>query len=56
MEKCFKLNPYDICVANKLFNGKQCTRLWYMDDNKVSHIEAEVVEDSINDLENTLDS
>ena len=21
----FELNPYDLCVANKMINGKQCT-------------------------------
>ena len=40
MEKNFKLNPYDICVANKMANGKQCNLVRYADNNKVSHIEA----------------
>ena len=44
MEKGFKLNPYKICVANKLANVKQCTILCFVDNNKVSHMEAEVVE------------
>ena len=52
MEKGFKLNPYNRCVSNKLVNGKPCTRVWYVDDNKVSHMEAKVVEDLINDLKN----
>ena len=54
MEKCFKLNPYDRCVANKLVNGKQCTIFCYVDDNKVSHMEAEVVEDLIKYFKNYL--
>ena len=33
----FKLNPYEMCVANKEINGHQCTIAWYVDDNKVSH-------------------
>ena len=40
MEKVFELNPYDICVVNKMMNDKQCTLVSYVDDNKVSHMEA----------------
>ena len=39
----FKLNPYDKCVANKMINGKQCTIVWYVDDNKISHEDPTVV-------------
>ena len=39
----FKINPYKRCVANKIINGKQCTIVWYVDDVKVSHVEAKVV-------------
>ena len=28
----FELNPYDLCVANKVIDGKQCTIAWYVDD------------------------
>ena len=47
MEKGFKLNPYDRCGANKLVNGKWFTLVWYVDNNRVSHMEAKVVEDLI---------
>ena len=43
----FKLNPYDKCVANKIINGKQCTICFYVDDNKVSHVDKKVVDDII---------
>ena len=43
----FKLNPYDKCVANKMINGKQCTIIFYVDDNKISHVDPEVVSDVI---------
>jgi hypothetical protein len=33
----FVLNPYDLCVANKVVNGKQMTVCWHVDDLKVSH-------------------
>ena len=33
----FTLNPYDKYVANKLINGRQCTIVFYVDDNKISH-------------------
>ena len=39
----FIINPYDKCVANKMIHGKQCTIVWYVDDNKISHVEEEVV-------------
>jgi hypothetical protein len=41
----FELNPYDTCVANKMFGGKQCTIAWYVDNNKISHVEVKVVTD-----------
>jgi hypothetical protein len=50
-EAGFEANPYDICVMNKMMNGKQCTVLWHVDDLKISHKEAKVTE-SILDLLN----
>ena len=50
MEKGFKINQYYICVANKLVKGKQCSLVWYVNNKKVSHMKAKVVEDLINDL------
>ena len=38
-EMGFELNPYDTCVANKVIDGKQCTIAWYVDDNKISHVQ-----------------
>ena len=40
----FETNPYDPCVANKTFNGEQCTVLWHVDNLKVSHVDKKVVE------------
>ena len=47
----FKLNPYDLCVANKIINGKQCTITFYVDDNKISHEDPEVVRSIVRKLE-----
>lgn len=47
----FEINPYDMCVANKTINGKQCTIAWYVDNNKVSHVEQKVVDDVISKIE-----
>ena len=47
----FKLNPYDPCVANKMVNGRQCTIAWYVDDNKISHVDPKVVDWLIDELE-----
>jgi Reverse transcriptase (RNA-dependent DNA polymerase)/Zinc knuckle len=47
----FQLNPYDACVANKMIIGTQCTIVWYVDDNKISHISPAVVSDVIEKIE-----
>ena len=46
----FELNPYDRCVANKMINGKLCTVLWWVDDLKISHKDADVVSEVIDNL------
>ena len=38
----FVINPYDLCAANKIADGKQCTICWYVKNNKVSHINPKV--------------
>ena len=43
-EEGYILNPYDLCVANKVIDGKQSTIVWYVDDNKVSHVDPKVVD------------
>ena len=43
----FKLNLYDICVANNVANMEQCTLCWYVDNNKVSHMEDKVNTDIV---------
>ena len=39
----YKINPYDKCVANRFIGDKQCTITWYVDDNKISHVEDDVI-------------
>ena len=39
----FELNPYDLCVANKMINNKQMTLTWHVDDMKISHVEPQEV-------------
>jgi hypothetical protein len=46
----FVINPYDTCVANKTINGKQCTITWHVDDVKISHMDEQVLEDIIEQL------
>ena len=38
----YKLNPYDMCVANKIVNEKQHTLTWHVDDIKASHLDSKV--------------
>jgi hypothetical protein len=47
----FELNPYDPCIANKVFEGSQCTIAWYVDDNKISHVNEAVVTNVIKQIE-----
>ena len=46
----FVLNPYDRCVANKVINGSQCTIVFYVDDNKISHKDPHVVTKILQDI------
>ena len=50
MKDGFKINPYDRCVANRVINSKQCTIVFYVDDNKISHVDASVNSDVLNIL------
>ena len=47
----FVKNDYDLCVANKTINGKQCTVVWHVDDLKISHMEQSVIDDIIQKLQ-----
>jgi hypothetical protein len=47
----FVLNPYDPCIANCTIEGTQCTVAWYVDDNKISHVNPEVVTTIIEKIE-----
>ena len=40
-----------MCVENKYINGKRCTISWYVDDNKVSHVEQNDIDDVISKVE-----
>ena len=46
----FTLNPYDLCVANKIFNGSQCSVVFYVNDNKISHKVSSVVDNVVKEL------
>ena len=35
----FKINPYNLCVANKMINGSQMTVTWHVDGLKASYKE-----------------
>ena len=38
----FLINTYDRYIANSTIQDKQCTIAWYVDNNKVSHVDEEV--------------
>jgi len=48
----FSLITYDRCVANKNINGHQCTIVWQVDDLKISHVQEQVVNNIIKQLNN----
>ena len=52
MEMGFTLNPYDLGVANCDINDQQCTIIWYVDDNKISHVDPKVIDMVIQRIEN----
>ena len=41
----FVINPYDLCVASKMINVKQCTIVWYFDENQLSCVDPNVVKE-----------
>ena len=47
----FEINPYDLCVANKIINGTQFTICWYVDDLKLSHMSENIVKEIIEKIE-----
>ena len=47
----FKLNPYNGCVANNTVNGKQITICFHIDNCKISHKSAKVVDKTIDWLQ-----
>jgi hypothetical protein len=51
VEEGFEINPYDPCVANKTINGKQLTIVWHVDDLKISHVDPQVVTNTLTWLE-----
>ena len=55
-EMGFVINPYDLCVANATIKGKQCTICWYVDDNKISHCDSQVVDEVIKKIESKFGS
>ena len=49
----FELNPYDLCVANKMVNSEQLTICWHMDDHKSSHINPKVNDEFLQWIKDT---
>jgi hypothetical protein len=43
----FDVNPYDPCVANKVYNKSQLMVSWHVDDLKISHRQEKVVSNFI---------
>ena len=52
----FEVNPFDACVANIMFNGKQHTVAWHVDDLDSIHMDPKVNGDFQKWLEKTYGS
>ena len=52
----FKLNPYDLFVANKTINNNQNTITWFVDDSITSHVEEQVVRDTVKQIQDNFGS
>jgi len=46
-ERDFQKNPYDPCVWNKQVKGKQLTICFHVNDCKISHVDSNVLDDTI---------
>ena len=46
----FKVNPHDRCEANNMINVKHCTKVWYINDNKISHVDENIVAQVLGEL------
>ena len=49
--KGFVLNPYEMCISNKIIDRHQYTIAWYVDNNKISHKDQSVVTNILNMIE-----
>ena len=54
-EMGFKINPYYPCVVNKVIDEKQYTIVWYVNNNKILHINPRVADNVIKQIENNLE-
>ena len=45
-----KIDSYCRCVANNIIVSKQCNLVWYVHDNKWSHIDSNVITNIFNIL------
>lgn len=45
------LNPYDEFAVNTMANDKQYTIIWYVDDNKISHVDKDIISKVIEVIE-----
>ena len=43
----FKINPYDLCVANMMGEGGQITVCWHVDDLEIPHRDEAIVSEFV---------
>ena len=44
----FNINPYGRCVTKNIIDRKKYTLVWYAEDNKLSHVDPNVVTNILN--------
>ena len=46
----YVINSYCRFVSNKILETKQCTIVWYVDENKASHVKTKLIDELISYL------
>ena len=49
----FELNPYNLCVVNKMVNSEQLNICWHVDDLKSSHMDPKVNDELLQWIQDT---
>ena len=46
----YVINPYDNCVTDRFIGDKRCIIMWYLNDNKLQHVEKDVIRQELDTI------